>query len=49
MTRADLADKIQESISCQKKEALELVDLALEILKEAIAIEEHMKIRGFGN
>lgn len=49
MTKADLADKIQERISCQKKEAVELLDLTLEILKEAVATEGHVKISGFGN
>jgi integration host factor subunit alpha len=32
-----------------KKEAVELLDLTLEILKEAIATEGHEKIGGFGN
>ena len=49
MTKADLADKIQESISCQKKEAVELVELVMETLKEAIATEGLVKISGFGN
>lgn len=49
MTKADLAEKIYERLSCQKKEAVELVDLTLDILKEAIATEGHAKISGFGN
>lgn len=49
MTKADLANLIHEKISCQKREAVELVDLTLEILKEAIATEGHVKISGFGN
>jgi integration host factor subunit alpha len=49
MTKADLADLIHEKLSCQKKEAVELLDLTLEILKEAIATEGHVKISGFGN
>ena len=49
MTKADLVDKIQERISCQKKEAVELVELVMETLKEAIATEGHVKISGFGN
>lgn len=49
MTKADLTDIIQERISCQKKEAIELVDLTLEILKGAIATGGHVKISGFGN
>lgn len=49
MTKADLADLIHEKLSCQKKEAVELLDLTLGILKEAIATEGHVKISGFGN
>ncbi|EKD37512.1 MAG: hypothetical protein ACD_75C01102G0006 [uncultured bacterium] len=49
MTKADLADLIHEKLSFQKKEAVELVDLTLDILKEAIATEGQVKITGFGN
>ena len=48
MTKADLVEKIYEKLSCQKQEAVELVDLALEMLKEAIATEGQVKISGFG-
>ena len=33
----------------RKKEAVELVELVAETLKEAIATEGHVKISGFGN
>ncbi len=49
MTKADLAERICEGFSCQKKEAIELVELVMETLKEAIATEGHVKISGFGN
>jgi integration host factor subunit alpha len=49
MTKADLADKIQEKLSCNKKESVELVELTLDILKDAIATEGNVKISGFGN
>lgn len=49
MTKADIADKIHERLACHKKEAVELLDLTLEVLKEAIATEGHVKISGFGN
>lgn len=49
MTKADLAEKIYESLNCQQKEAVESVELTLEVLKEAIATEGHVKINGFGN
>jgi integration host factor subunit alpha len=49
MTKADLADKVYEKLSCTKDEAFDLVELTLETLKVAIAKEEHVKISGFGN
>lgn len=49
MTKADLAEKIYEKLSCQKREAVELVELVMETLKDAIATEGHVKISGFGN
>jgi integration host factor subunit alpha len=49
MTKADLAEKIYEKLSCTKDEAFDLVELTLETLKEAIAKEGHVKITGFGN
>ena len=49
MTKADLTDKVYEKLSCTKDEAFDLVELTLEVLKEAIAAEGHVKISGFGN
>ena len=49
MTKADLAEKVYEKLSCTKDEAFDLVELTLETLKEAIAKEGHVKITGFGN
>jgi integration host factor subunit alpha len=49
MTKADLADKVYEKLSCTKDEAFDLVEFTLETLKEAIAKEGHVKISGFGN
>jgi integration host factor subunit alpha len=49
MTKADLAEKSYEKLSCTKDEAFDLVEITLETLKEAIAKEGHVKISGFGN
>jgi integration host factor subunit alpha len=49
MTKADLAEKVHEKLSCTKDVAFDLVELTLETLKEAIAKEGHVKITGFGN
>jgi integration host factor subunit alpha len=48
MTKADLADKVYEKLSCTKDEAFDLVQLTLEVLKESIVSEEKVKIGGFG-
>ena len=49
MTKADLVDRIQEMRSCPIAEAVELLDLTLDILKEAIVTEGQVKISGFGS
>lgn len=49
MTKADLAEKVYEKLSCTKEEAFDLVELTLETLKEAISKEGQVKISGFGN
>lgn len=49
MTKADIAERIQEKLSCNKNESFELVELALEVLKDSIVKEGHVKISGFGN
>jgi len=49
MTKANLADKVCEGLSCTKNDAYDLVELILETLKDAIANEGHVKISGFGN
>jgi integration host factor subunit alpha len=49
MTKADLAELIHEKLNCNKNEAVDLVELTLDVLKEAIATEGHVKISGFGN
>lgn len=49
MTKADLADSVYAKLSCNKAEAFDLVELTLEVLKEAIVTEGKVKIGGFGN
>jgi integration host factor subunit alpha len=49
MTKADIAEKVYEKLSCTKEEAFDLVELTLETLKGAIVNEGHVKISGFGN
>lgn len=49
MTKADLADKVYMNVRLSKKECADIVDLALEIMKEAMARGETVKVSGFGN
>jgi integration host factor subunit alpha len=49
MTKADIADKVYEKLGCSKEQAYDLVELTLEMLKQAITKEGHVKISGFGN
>ncbi len=49
MTKADLAAKVYEGLSCSRNEAFELVELTLELLKQAIIAEGKVKIGGFGS
>lgn len=48
MTKADLVDRVHQSIGLSRKEALELVELSLEIVKETLQRGENVKISGFG-
>lgn len=49
MTKIDLAQKINKDLGYTKKYSLELVDRVFEILKDALANGEKVKISGFGN
>ncbi len=49
MTKADIVENIAEKMSRTKDEAYDLLELTLEILKQAIISEENVKISGFGN
>ena len=49
MTKGDIVDKVCEQLSYTKNDAFEMVELTLEVLKEAIEKEGHVKISGFGS
>ncbi len=49
MTKADIVENLAEKMSRTKDEAYDLLELTLEILKQAIISEENVKISGFGN
>lgn len=49
MTKADIAGKVQEKMDLNGKQASEVVDTVLEMVKEALAAGHDIKINGFGN
>lgn len=48
MTKADLAEKISEKYEYSRKDSLDYVESALEIIKETLASGENVKVSGFG-
>ena len=49
MRKADLATEIYEKVGISKKEAADLVELVLDMIKGVLQIGESFKIAGFGN
>ncbi len=49
VTKADIVEKVYETIGFSKKEASELVELVFNELKKTLQSGEKVKISGFGN
>lgn len=49
VTKADIVEKVYETIGFSKKEASELVELVFQELKNTLQNGEKVKISGFGN
>lgn len=49
VTKADIVEKVYETIGFSKKEASELVELVFSELKQTLQNGEKVKISGFGN
>ena len=49
MRKADLATEIYEKVGISKKEAADLVELVLDMIKGILQKGESFKIAGFGN
>jgi integration host factor subunit alpha len=49
MRKADLATEIYEKVGISKKEAADLVELVLDMIKGVLQKGEPFKIAGFGN
>lgn len=49
MTKADIVNQIYEKIGLSKKEASEILEIVLGIIKDTLKEGEMVKIAGFGN
>lgn len=49
MTKADIFEKVQESIGLSKKESAEMVEAVFAIMKSTLESGENLKISGFGS
>lgn len=49
MTKADITNRLYERLGYSRRECASIVDTFFEIIKEALASGENVKIFGFGN
>jgi len=49
MTKAEIVEQIYEKVGFSRRESSDIVETMLEIMKEALAEGEKIKISGFGN
>lgn len=49
MTKADIVERIQQTIGGKKKEAADLVETVFSIMKGTLESGEKIKVAGFGN
>ena len=49
MTKADIAQRIQDKTGFSKKESAEMMEAVFSILKKTLEAGEKIKIAGFGN
>lgn len=49
LTKADIVERIYRDADFSKKEAVELIELIFNIIKDTLAKGEKVKISGFGN
>ena len=49
MTKADLAEKIQDAAGFTKKESADMLEYVFTIIKDTLESGEKLKITGFGN
>ena len=49
LTKAEMAERLHEELGLNKREAKELVELFFEEIRQALELNEQVKLSGFGN
>lgn len=49
MTKADIAERIHKNTGYPKREALEMLEMVLSIMKSTLETGDNVKINGFGS
>ncbi len=49
MTKADIIERVCETIDCTRSEAYDLVEDVFAVMKDTLVSGENLKISGFGN
>ena len=49
LTKAELAERLFEQVGLNKREAKEFVDSFFDVMRDALARGEQVKLSGFGN
>ena len=49
LTKAEIAETLNEELGINKREAKEVVDLFFEEMRASLEANEHIKLSGFGN
>ena len=49
LTKAEMAERLYDELGLNKREAKELVELFFEEIRQALELNEQVKLSGFGN
>jgi integration host factor subunit alpha len=49
MTKAEIVERVYERVGFSKKEAVDIVELLFDLMKETLKNGEKIKVSGFGN
>jgi integration host factor subunit alpha len=49
MTKAEIVERVYERVGFSKKEAVDIVELVFDLMKETLGNGEKIKVSGFGN